>query len=384
MDKRRNRKEGGRYNSLLMFLILAAVVAAIIIILIVFANGLGAPGGGAGPGNGNGDGFGMKPRFGIIMQHSGRFPPNEFFFNGEMRGISPDYARMLVNKGYYAAAGCPGDGFIHTQDPSFSTIITTRGGLQARGDHFARSTLRNKGADSRSYICGAAGDWGNTTRRRLFTKPTSGYIKSGFTKLVCSTGNATVTADCPSTSLWDGSQVFWNAANFVNNAECLSENIPTSQQPINMDVEVPNNSELVQYVIDNPGTFSLVPPGTAQAFDNSHPNATVLTDNVKCSPAWGFLLEPQCEAEAECLTRANILVTSEDYNELCCQYRNPIYDAAFPNWVADNGITFGESAFNLCIDNRAIVDDAGGPEVSISFSQCGATFCDRPGDAACP
>ncbi|MCA1800455.1 MAG: hypothetical protein LC650_04105 [Actinobacteria bacterium] len=364
-----------------MFLILAAVVAGIIIILAIFAKGLDAPpatGGGAGAGAGDGFGQVRSRAENIVLVHAGGFAPYEFVFEGEVRGISPDFARMLVDKGYYKQAGCPGEGFFFEQDPRFSSIVTTASVFgktyQIAGPRFGGREFYGRHRST----CGVVGDWGNTTARRRFAQTSSAYIKSGVNKVICdSTG-----ASCPTLANWDGTQTVVFASGFVNSPECLDESITQDfQQQFQV---VANNSDLVSIIEGSPGTFTFVPEGIANAFASTNPNGVVLSVSAKCSPGWGFFTNPECVAEAECLTRANKLVTPEDYNRHCCQYRNTKYDAAYPDWVADNGITFGESAFNVCIDNRANVDDEGGPELSIAFNECGNHFCDRPGDAACP
>ncbi len=370
--KSKGRRKGA-WSGIGMFAAVFGVIAVIILAICLFSvtNKKGGGGGrGSRPGGKN---------LGIILQHSGQFPPNEFVFEGEMRGVSPDYARMLVDEGYYAQAGCPGDGFIHTEDPRFRTIVTAAIGLsgtfrQTRGDN-----MRYHSLDNRHKTCGASGDWGNTTTRRRFLETSSAYIKSPVNKLICATN---ATAECPDTASWNGTQIVWEAAGFVNSAECLNESI--SQDFVINTVTVANNIALAAYVAANPGTFALVPESTATIFDNDVDNATILDNDIMCSPGWGFVLNPECAMEADCLTAANKLVTPEHYNEHCCQYRNATYDAAYPDWVADNGITFGESAFNLCIDDRSTVNDDGGPELSIEFSECGDHFCDRSGDDACP
>lgn len=374
----------GAYNNVWLWIILLVLLALGIATFLWIAINNAGHGGGLSNGGGGGGGSGSGGQGNnIILQHSGRFPPNEFVFEGTMQGLSPDYARMLVDKGYYERAGCPGNGFVYTQDPRFSTVIDAvpiGGGLsaQTRGVHMTQHTLQNRG-----FTCGAAGDWGNTTTRRRFGVTSSAYVQSGFNKIVCATGNVTHSGTCLPTSAWDGTQQLWDAANFVNSAECLFETLPTARQPQVNPVIVANNDDLAAIAGANPGTYALVPQSNAQAFAASNPNATILSDDIKCSPGWGFILNPECAAEAQCLTRANQLVSSDDYNEFCCQYRNPKYDAAFPNWVANNGITFGESAFTLCIADRSTVDDEGGPQVTIGFNQCGDRFCHRPGDAAC-
>lgn len=375
MSGKQGRRRGA-WSGIGMFAAVAAIIGAIILIIcLIAATDTKNRGGGGGGGSGS---FPGKPNYGIKLQHSGQFPPNEFVFEGEMRGVSPDFARMLVKKGHYAQAQCPGDGFIYTEDPRFTSVVTSVESFgsfyQTRGDNFRFHAL-----DNHHKVCGAAGDWGNTTTRRRFLETSSAYIKSPTNKIICLT-NATM--QCPSTASWDGTQVFWEPSGLVNSAECLSDNV--AQSFIVNNVIVANNNELANYVLNDPGTFALVDSATADAFDNANANAVILSNSIKCSPGWGFVLNPSCTAEADCLTRANKLVPSADYNELCCQYRNPKYDAAFPNWVADNGVTFGESAFNICIDDRSTVGDEGGVELSIAFSECGDNFCDRPGDAACP
>ena len=354
-----------------MFAAIAGVIVVVILCIGWFANK-------PGPGKGRGHGKYSASGPGIILQHSGQFPPNEFVFEGEMRGVSPDYARMLEDKGYYTQAKCPGAGFVHTEDPRFRSIVTVvnaKGNfLQSRGDNLLYHAL-----DNRHKVCGAAGDWGNTTTRRRFATTSSAYIKAPINKLICAT-NATAT--CPEPGTWNGTQVVWEAEGFVTNSECLADNI--SADFIVNSVVVPNNIVLATIVGNNPGTFALVPESAATVFENANQDAVILAPNMTCSPGWGFLLNHECDKEATCLTDANLLVTAEHYNEHCCQYRNPKYDAEFPNWVANYGISFGESAFNLCIDDRTVVNDVGGPELSIAFEDCGDNFCDRPGDAACP
>ena len=301
---------------------------------------------------------------GIQVVHAGSFYPYEYVnVDGIIDGVSPRYIRMLSSKGYLRAAKCPYGHIDDVHKPLFGDVITSV--------TVAGVTLPMAGG-ALDVSADMACDWGNTTARRRFYCPTSAFIASPDFVIVCDNSGST---PCIPTDQWNGNQVNLEPVGFVNGFDCLAAAVGANKFETQLIV-VANDLEIIDNVQANPGTYGLVGKQDAEARQLLSNSLVILSNQIKCSPGWGCLTKKDDEDLCHCITKANQLVDPLDYAEVCCSFRT-----AFE--VDQFGPQTGEDHFNKCIADRSVVDDQGGPELFITYQQCGNHFCQVPGDAAC-